>query len=112
MKRKKILAIFLLLALLLSACGVQEQTQQSENVLRACVSAPLETLDPAFVTDAGAQSVLSTLFEGLMRVRGGKTEPGMAKEYEVEKNYDDSVTYTFHLRSSARWSDGTSTRPP
>lgn len=106
MKRKKILAIFLLLALLLSACGEQEQTQQSENVLRACVSAPLETLDPAFVADAGAQSVLSTLFEGLMRVRGGKTEPGMAKEYEVEKNYDDSVTYTFHLRSSARWSDG------
>ncbi len=109
MKKKRTTALFLALVLLvslLSACG--EQTEQTEQaaVLRACVCAPLSALDPAMHTDPGALSVLSTLFEGLMRVRGGKVEPGMAKDYEVEKNYDDTVTYTFHLRSSARWSDG------
>ncbi len=109
MKKQRTTALLLALALLLSllsACGEQEVQEQSAPTLRAVVCAPLSTLDPAMHTDPGALSVLSTLFEGLMRVRGGKVEPGMAREYEMEKNYDDTVTYTFHLRSSARWSDG------
>lgn len=109
MKKERIAAIFLALTLLfsLTACAGQTQTEEeSTPTLRAVVCAPLATLDPAMYTSAGESSVLSTLFEGLMRVRGGKTEPGMAKDYEVEKNYDDTVTYTFRLRSSAYWSDG------
>lgn len=108
MKRERIIAAFLAVALLfsLTACGERTQTEESVTPLRAVVCAPMATLDPAMYTTVGEGSVLATLFEGLMRVRGGKTEPGMAKNYEVEKNYDDSVTYTFRLRSSARWSDG------
>jgi oligopeptide transport system substrate-binding protein len=46
----------------------------------------------------------TSLFEGLCRVNEeGKPEPGMAERWEVSA---DGLTYTFHLRSAARWSNG------
>ena len=99
-----------LLTPLLAGCGSKGDDAESFR-FNAAVCGPLETLDPTMTTDAGAESLLSTLFEGLMRLRddgAGKAEAvaGIAREYIEEKNYDDSVTYTFLLRSSARWSDG------
>ena len=107
-------ACVLLCALLLSlfsGCARQEETAE-DFVLSAAVCGPLETLDPAMQTDAGAESLLAALFEGLLRMRDDGTGravavAGIAKEYIEEKNYDDTVTYTFTLRSAARWSDGT-----
>lgn len=102
-----------LLAGVLTGCGSEtEDTPEEKYIFTAAVCAPLETLDPAFVTDAGGESVLSALFEGLMRVRddgagNAAVGCGMAKEYIEETNYDGTVTYTFTLRSAARWSDGT-----
>ena len=95
---------------LLAGCGKQEEPAE-DFVVSAAVCGPLETLDPTMNTDVGAESLLSTLFEGLMRMRddgAGKAVAvaGIAKEYIEEKNYDDTVTYTFTLRSAARWSDG------
>ena len=95
---------------LLAGCGKQEEPAE-DFVVSAAVCGPLETLDPSMNTDVGAESLLSTLFEGLMRMRddgAGKAVAvaGIAKEYIEEKNYDDTVTYTFTLRSAARWSDG------
>ena len=95
---------------LLAGCGKQEEPAE-DFVVSAAVCGPLETLDPTMNTDVGAESLLSTLFEGLMRMRDDGTGKavavaGIAKEYIEEKNYDDTVTYTFTLRSAARWSDG------
>ena len=95
---------------LLAGCGKQEEPAE-DFVVSTAVCGPLETLDPTMNTDVGAESLLSTLFEGLMRMRddgAGKAVAvaGIAKEYIEEKNYDDTVTYTFTLRSAARWSDG------
>ena len=95
---------------LLAGCGKQEEPAE-DFAVSAAVCGPLETLDPTMNTDVGAESLLSTLFEGLMRMRddgAGKAVAvaGIAKEYIEEKNYDDTVTYTFTLRSAARWSDG------
>jgi len=99
MKKERIAAIFLALTLLfsLTACAGQTQTEESTPTLRAVVCAPLATLDPAMYTSAGESSVLSTLFEGLMRVRGGKTEPGetdeeaLVREIREELEADISV---------------------
>ena len=110
---KRTLALFLsalMLLALLTGCGKQEEPAE-DFVVSAAVCGPLETLDPTMNTDVGAESLLSTLFEGLMRMRddgAGKAVAvaGIAKEYIEEKNYDDTVTYTFTLRSAARWSDG------
>ncbi len=104
-----LLAVFLLAALL-AGCKKSEEDPELRT-LSVSVCGPLETLDPAMNTGAGAESVLSALFEGLMRMRddgsgGAAAAAGVAKEYLEEKNYDDTVTYTFTLRSAARWSDG------
>lgn len=114
MKRLQRMLALLLCALLLLTLAVgcgKEEEQKEDFVLTAAVCGAVETLDPAFATDAGTESMLSTLFEGLMRLRDdgtGKAVPtaGIAKEYIEEQNYDDTVTYTFTLRSAARWSDG------
>ncbi len=113
-KLQKTLALTLcalLLLPLLTACGEEEAETEEPYVLTAAICGATETLDPAKVTDAGTESMLATLFEGLMRMRDDGTGKavavtGIAKEYIEEKNFDDTVTYTFLLRSAARWSDG------
>lgn len=102
-----------LLAGLLTGCEKSNNEEDAERyTLTAAVCGPLTTLDPAMVTDAGEESVLGALFEGLLRLRDdgsghASVTYGMAKEYIEETNYDGTVTYTFTLRSAARWSDGT-----
>mgnify|MGYP005925270341 CR=1 FL=1 len=95
---------------LLAGCGKQEEPAE-DFVVSAAVCGPLETLDPTMNTDVGAESLLSTLFEGLMRMRddgAGKAVAvaGIAKEYIEEKNYDDTVTYTFTLRDGPLFHNG------
>jgi oligopeptide transport system substrate-binding protein len=65
----------------------------------------VKTLDPALITVLQDGRVAAALFEGLtildpvdLTVR-----PGVAERWEVSA---DKLTYTFHLRPDARWSDG------
>ncbi len=63
------------------------------------------TLDPATVTGVPEGRVLRAIFEGLV-VKHPKTlapEPGMAESWEVSP---DGLTYTFHIRDDALWSNG------
>ena len=115
MKRKRIFALLLAAVLLitLTACGERDNGGEDAErpTLRAYVCADPQTLDPAMESDPGAQSIIAALYEGLMRVRSdgsgnAAATEGVAKEYTVKNNYDNTVTYTFTLRSSARWSDG------
>ena len=63
-----------------------------------------ETLDPALITGQPEGRVVNALFEGLLRFdRHGRSTPGVAASWEVSP---DHLTYTFHLRPDARWSDG------
>ena len=109
-----------LAALLLSAalCAVPLTgcAKDGEGLaLSVCVGSAPESLDPIYAEDVGGQTVLSHLYENLMRVTAdstGKTSvlPGMAKSVDQEEETKDgtvTVTYTFRLRS-ARWSDGQS----
>jgi oligopeptide transport system substrate-binding protein len=65
-----------------------------------------ETLDPQLVNGTNTDRIVSALFEGLTRhdARTLEPAPGMAESWDVS---DDGLRYTFHLRSDARWSDGT-----
>lgn len=66
----------------------------------------LKSIDPAVVTGQPEGRVLQGLFEGLVSF-DPKTlapTPGIAERWETS---DDLLTYTFHLRKAARWSDGT-----
>ncbi len=63
-----------------------------------------DTLDPALITGQSDGRIVSELFEGLLRFnQAGEPEPGVASSWEISP---DHLTYIFHLRPEARWSDG------
>ncbi|MBQ7777393.1 MAG: peptide ABC transporter substrate-binding protein [Oscillibacter sp.] len=106
---KRMAAVLLMLALLAglaTGCGEQEETL----TVSAAIGDGIETFDPIYAVDEEDQSLLTHLYENLLRKKTDGTGAvtligGMAKSWESEENHDGTVTWTFKLRS-ARWSDG------
>ncbi len=67
--------------------------------------AEVTTLDPARMTAVQDGRVAAALWEGLTVLDPAdlRPKPGVASRWDVS---DDGLTYTFHLRPEARWSDG------
>lgn len=64
-----------------------------------------KTLDPQLNSDTDGSDAIRNLFETLMNEdTQGNLVPGAASSYDVSA---DKMTYTFHLRPQAKWSDGT-----
>jgi len=64
----------------------------------------ISSIDPQIVEDADGSDVVRDLFEGLLNQdENGELVPGVATDWEVS---DDKMTYTFHLRDDAKWSNG------
>jgi oligopeptide transport system substrate-binding protein len=65
----------------------------------------IDTLDPARITALQDGRVAAALFEGLtvLDPKDLSVQPGVAERWDVSA---DKLTYTFHLRPEARWSDG------
>ena len=62
------------------------------------------SVDPQIVEDVSGSDIVRDLFEGLFNQDAkGNLVPGVATSYDVS---DDKLTYTFHLRDNAKWSDG------
>ncbi|MBI1382772.1 MAG: peptide ABC transporter substrate-binding protein [Planctomycetaceae bacterium] len=68
-------------------------------------STEISTLDPATVTGVPEGRILRAIFEGLTIKHPETLEalPGMAERWEVSP---DGLTYTFHIRRGARWTNG------
>ncbi len=61
-------------------------------------------LDPQITTDTVSIQIINGVFEGLVRYDNkGGIMPGMATKWDVSK---DGKTYTFTMRSGAKWSNG------
>lgn len=76
----------------------------AEQVLSRTIDSAPSSLDPSLVTDVPAQHVLDDLFEGLVRLSSdGRAVPGVAQSWETSA---DGLTWIFHLRPAARWSNG------
>lgn len=62
------------------------------------------SLDPAEAQGVPAANVLHDLYEGLV-ITGDHAQivPGVAQSWDIS---DDRLTYIFHLRQDARWSNG------
>ncbi len=76
----------------------------SQQVLDRQIGASPRTLDPSLATDVASQHVLDDLFEGLVTLNeAGDIVPGVAARWQRSA---DGLTWTFHLRDDARWSNG------
>ena len=64
-----------------------------------------ETLDPGKARGVNENLVVSNLFQGLTEVPlgAGPPVPGVAERWTLS---EDGLTYTFHLRTNAKWSNG------
>ena len=106
MKHLKRLLLLALCLVGLTGCG----TEQEGLTLAVSVGGAPVSLDPIYAEELGDQSILTGLYENLMKVshdaEGRKTVVnGMAKSVSQDQNLDGTMVYTFKLRS-AKWSDG------
>lgn len=71
-----------------------------------CNGTEVKSFDPSIVAGMPENRICNALFEGLVRWAPDDLEPipGIADRWEISP---DSRVYTFHIRPTARWSDGT-----
>ena len=95
------LTVLVLAAFLAAACSAPDD---EATVLRRGNGGDPGSLDPALAQDEHAFNVLADLYEGLV-IHGpdGSIRPGAATRWEIS---EDGLTYTFHLRPDALWSNG------
>ncbi len=76
-----------------------------DGVLHLGNFAEPRVLDPALAEGIPEANVLYGLYEGLVRADGADLHPtpGVATSWEISP---DQMTYTFHLRPDAQWSNG------
>jgi len=79
------------------------QSGGGEKVIRFSIAAEPPTMDPQIKTATPMAAVATHVYEGLVRVFNGEIKPGMADTWEISP---DGLTYTFHIRDGAKWSDG------
>ena len=73
--------------------------------MNVMLETPVETLDPQQATDGTSFEVIADYTDGLMQMDAdGQAVPAIAESYDLS---DDGLTYTFHIRSDAKWSNGT-----
>ena len=74
--------------------------------MNVMLETPVESLDPQQATDGTSFEVIADYTDGLMQMDAdGQAVPAIAESYDLS---DDGLTYTFHIRSDAKWSNGTS----
>jgi oligopeptide transport system substrate-binding protein len=76
----------------------------NEQIIRHNVGGKITHIDPALSTTLPEMNIQLQAFEGLTRVAAdGAIVTGTAKSWEV---LDQDTRYVFHLRTAAKWSNG------
>ena len=85
-------------------CSKRENSS-AEQILRISQRNEPATLDPQLATLPDEYFTARALFEGLVTPNpdGGAPLPGVAERWTTSA---DGLTWTFHLRADARWSNG------
>ena len=88
-----------------TAEGAEEASGEgSGEDLNIMLETPVESLDPQQATDGTSFEVIADYTDGLMQMDAdGKAVNALAESYEIS---DDGLTYTFHIREDANWSNG------
>ena len=105
MRRTLISAFLVLVAALLVVGLTLSRSTRGRAQLRFVNGAEPKTLDPHLATGEPEHRITEAVFEGLARLDSRSLEPapGVAASWDITP---DGKQYTFHLRQSARWSDG------
>lgn len=78
--------------------------EESTSDLNIMLETPVESLDPQQATDGTSFEVIADYTDGLTQMDAdGQAIPAIAESYDVS---EDGLTYTFHLREDANWSNG------
>lgn len=109
--KKRVLAAFLSMAMvagLATGCGTPGGGKSGGDsadgkVFRYAVNTLPTTLDPTKGQSIGDNEIQHAITEGLTRNTAGDVKPGIAESWDES---EDGLTYTFHLRKDAKWSDG------
>jgi oligopeptide transport system substrate-binding protein len=106
--RHPLLLLLVASAGLLTGCGKRETAVQSGNrdqVLHRSLGSEIGDLDPHLATNIAEMDLISALFEGLVAEDPVDLHPvpAVAATWEPSSN---GLVYTFHLRESAKWSNG------
>jgi oligopeptide transport system substrate-binding protein len=106
--RPDFLCLMVFFAAAFGGCSKRETAVQRgnrEQILHRGLGYEVSDLDPHLVTGLSEYSVVSALFEGLVAEDPVDLHPvpGVAGSWEVSS---DGLVYTFHLRASAKWSNG------
>ena len=96
------------ISLLAAGCSKRESAVTLGNrtgVLHISVGSEPTDLDPHTVTGLGDAKVIAALFEPLVTFAPITLapKPALAERWDISA---DGLTYTFHLRAEARWSNG------
>jgi oligopeptide transport system substrate-binding protein len=88
-----------------SRAGTNVRSGDQNQVLHRGIGPDLSDLDPQLAVQTSDYTVLSSLLEGLVSEDPVDLHPvpGVAERWESST---DGLTYTFHLRAGARWSNG------
>ncbi len=101
--------LFALLVMVLVGCSHPADTawittSPAGSVLLRGIGPDPDSLDPQRARSAESQTVLRDLCEGLTTLdKAAAVAPGVASEWAMSQ---DGKTYTFKLRTDARWSNG------
>lgn len=107
-KKSKVISLVLALSVattMLAACGTKSAgTKTTEQIIRYNIGADPQTIDPGLNSSVEGGTIDVNAFEGLTDIDSSeKAVPGVAEKWDISA---DGLTYTFHLRSNAKWSDG------
>lgn len=108
-RMRRLLGLFLVVSLLLgTGCGRRETLVQHGDrakILHRAIEYDPAELDPHVVSGLAETKVISALFDPLVQIDPNTLQPtpALAERWNVSP---DGVSYTFHLRANAKWSNG------
>ena len=98
---KKFLILLVILSLFIFSCS---SSKTKDDSIVVSLGGEVATIDPHLNTASAGTVYIRHFFEGLMKKdKDGKIVGGMAENYKMS---EDGMTYTFYLRTNAKWSDG------
>jgi len=106
---RRILALILLVAVLLTACGKKKaegpEGRKAANELAVGIAQDLDdSLDPHVAVKAGTREVMFNVFEGLVKPTSeGDLVPAVAEDWSLS---EDRLTYSFRLRDGVKFHNG------